>query len=102
MPLYRTRFLGHKFGLRGLSQLVLLAGLEWCAIGQLLEAPAPVVAFDELGDGGAHVGEVLKGPAVDGLLLERAIPALDDAVGLRLFDEAEAGMDAWMDAPVRT
>ena len=60
-------------------------------MGQLREAPAPVVALDELGDGGAHVGEILKDPAVDGLLLERAIPAFDDAVGLRLFEQAEAG-----------
>ena len=32
--------------------------------------------------------------AVDRLLLERAIPALDDPVGFRLFEEAEAGVDA--------
>ena len=63
-------------------------------IRQLLEAPALVVAFDELGDGGAHVGEVLKDPAVDRLLLQRAIPALDDPVGFGLFNEAEAGVDA--------
>ena len=53
-----------------------------------------VVAFDELGDGGTHVGEMSKDPAVNGLLLERAIPALDDPVGFRLFEEAEAGVDA--------
>ena len=28
------------------------------------------------------------------LLLERAIPALDDPVGFRLFEQAEAGVDA--------
>ena len=50
--------------------------------------------FDELGDGRAHVGEISKDPAVDGLLLERAIPALDDPVGVRLFEEADAGVDA--------
>ena len=61
---------------------------------QLFEAPALVVAFDERSDGGAHVGEVVKDPAVDRLLLERAIPALDDPVGFRLFEEAEAGVDA--------
>ena len=53
-----------------------------------------MVAFDERFDGRAHLGEVSKGPAVDGLLLERAIPALDDAVGFGLFNEGEAGVDA--------
>ena len=47
-----------------------------------------------VGDGRAHVGEISKDTAVDGLLLERAIPALDDPVGFRLFEEAEAGVDA--------
>ena len=55
---------------------------------------ALVVAFDELGDGRAHVGEMSKDPTVDGLLLERAIPALDDPVGFGLFNEGEAGVDA--------
>ena len=80
--LYRTRFLGHTFALRGLAQIKLLTRFAWRAIRQLLEAPALVVAFDELGDGRAHVGEISKDPAVDGLLLERAIPALDDPVML--------------------
>ena len=71
----------------------MLARFERRAIRQLLEAPALIVAFDELGDGGAHLGEVSKDPAVDGLLLERAIPALDDPVGFRLFNEGEAGVD---------
>ena len=72
----------------------MLARFEWRAIRQLFEAPTLVVAFDERSDGGAHVGEVVKDPAVDRLLLERAIPALDDPVGFRLFEEAEAGVDA--------
>ena len=45
-------------------------------------------------DGGAHGGEVVKDSAVGRLLLERAIQALDDPVGFRLFEEAEAGVDA--------
>ena len=61
---------------------------------RLLEAPAPIVAFDEPSDGGAHFGQVSEDPAVDCLLLERAIPALDDPVGFRLLEEAEAGVDA--------
>ena len=61
---------------------------------RISRAPALVVAFDELGDGRAHVGEISKDPAVDGLLLERAIPALDDPVGFGLFNEGEAGVDA--------
>ena len=71
----------------------MLARFEWRAIRQLLKAPALVVVFDERSDGRAHLGEVSKDPAVDGLLLERAIPALDDAVGFGLFNEAEAGVD---------
>ena len=59
----------------------------------LFEAPALVVAFDERSDGRAHLGEVSKDPAVDGLLLERAIPVLDVPVGFRLFNEGEAGVD---------
>ena len=55
---------------------------------------ALAVAFDELGVGRAHVGEISKDPALDGSLLERAIPALDDAVGFRLFEQGEAGVDA--------
>ena len=38
--------------------------------------------------------EMSKDPAVDGLLLERAIPALDDPVGFGLFNEGEAGAGA--------
>ena len=76
------------------EHLVLLARFAWRAIRQLLEAPARVVAFDERSDGRAHLGEVSKDPAVDGLLLERAIPALDDPVGFGLFNEGEAGVDA--------
>ena len=43
LPLYRTRFLGHTFTLRGLTQLVFLARFERRAVRQLLEALAPVV-----------------------------------------------------------
>ena len=92
--MYRTRFLGHTFTLRGLTQLVFLARFERRAVRQLLKAPAPIVVFDEPGDGGAHFGQVSEDPAVDCLLLERAIPALDDPVGFRFFEEAEAGVDA--------
>ena len=59
---YRTRFLGHTFALRGLTQLVFLARFERRAIRQLLEAPALIVAFDEPGDGGAHFGQVSGRP----------------------------------------
>ena len=46
-------------------------------------------------DGRAHLGEVVKDPAVKlACSLRRAIPALDDADGFRLFNEAEAGVDA--------
>ncbi len=63
-------------------------------ISELLEAPALIVPLDELGDGGAHVVEVLKDPAVDCLLLERAIPPFHDAIRFRFLEEAEAGTDA--------
>ncbi len=56
--MYRTRFLGHPVTLRGLTQLVFLARFERRAVRQLLEAPAPIVPFDEPGDGGAHFGQV--------------------------------------------
>ena len=56
--MYRTRFLGHPVTLRGLTQLVFLARFERRAVRQLLETPAPIVAFDEPGDGGAHFGQV--------------------------------------------
>ena len=64
-----------------------LARFERRAIRQLFAAPALVEAGDERSDGRAHLGEVSKDPAVDGLLLERAIPALDDPVGFRLFQQ---------------
>ena len=51
--MYRTRFHGHTFTLRGLTQFVFLARFERRAIRQLLEAPALIVTFDEPGDGGA-------------------------------------------------
>ena len=59
--LYRTRFLGHTFALRGMAQLVFFARFAWRAIRQLLEAPALVVVFTE-----AHAatvpGRVLQVP----------------------------------------
>ena len=51
--MYRTRFHGHTFTLRGLTQFVFLARFERRAIRQLLEAPALIVTFDEPGDGDA-------------------------------------------------
>ena len=53
-----------------------------------------VVASDEVGDGVADLGGIAEDAAVDGLLLEGAVEAFGDAVGLRLLDEGEAGRDA--------
>ena len=47
--------------------------------------------LDEGGDGGAELGEVCVGATVDDLLLEGAVKALDDAVGLGFAEEGEAG-----------
>ena len=50
-----------------------------------------VVFGDESGEGGAELGEVLVGAAVDDLFLEGAVEAFDDAVGLGFAEEGEAG-----------
>src|SRR5438105_2590099 len=53
---------------------------DWGLVAELFEAPAVVVLVDEGGDGGAELGEAWIGAAVDELLLEGAVEALDDAV----------------------
>src|SRR5205085_10562754 len=60
-------------------------------VAEFFEAPVVVVEMDEGGDGGAELGEVLIGSAVDDLLLEGAVEALDDAVGLRFAQQGETG-----------
>ena len=54
-----------------------------------------IVAVPELCHGSADFLDVLEDTAVDGLLLERAVEAFSDAIGLRLGNEGEA----WGDAP---
>ena len=61
---------------------------------EFFETPVVVVKVDEGGDGGAELGEVGIGTAVDDLFLEGAVEALDDAVGLRLAEQGEAGDEA--------
>ena len=58
-------FLDTNLGYAAWRSSYSLAGLERRTIRELLEAPVLVVAFDELGNGGAHVGEASKDPAVD-------------------------------------
>jgi len=66
-------------------------GLDGGLEAEFFEVPVVVVGVDEGGDGGAELGEVLVSAAVDDLLLEGTVEALDDAVGLRLAEEGEAG-----------
>ena len=74
-------------------------GLDWGLVAEFFEAPVVVVKVDEGGDGGAEplgpepaegLGEVLIGAAVDDLLLEGAVEAFEDAVGLRFAEQGEA------------
>lgn len=50
-----------------------------------------IVAFLELGDDATDCLEVLQDAAMDDLLLDRAVDALGDPVGLGLGDKGEAG-----------
>ena len=58
---------------------------------EFFEAPVVIASVNEGGDGGAELGEVLGGAAGDDLLLEGAVEAFDDAVGLGFAGEGEAG-----------
>ena len=63
------------------------AGFEWALVTEFLEAPVAVVEDNEGGDGGGQFGAIAVSATVDDLLLEGAIEAFDDAVGLGLADE---------------
>src|SRR5215213_9015701 len=56
----------------------------------LLDQPFGVVACDEGADGVADLVDGLEDASVDGLLLQRAEEALDDAIRLGLSDEGVA------------
>ena len=62
--------------------MVSAAGFEGTLVKELFEAPVTVVEDDEGSDGGGQFGAIAVGAAVDDLLLEGAIEAFDDAVGL--------------------
>ena len=66
-------------------------GFDWGLVAEFFEAPVVVVDGDEGGDGGAELGEVFVGAAVDDLLLEGAVEAFDDAVGFGFSEQGEAG-----------
>lgn len=53
-----------------------------------------IVAFSKFGDSRPELLQVAVDAAVGRLLIERAVEALDDTVGLRLGRESEAGRDA--------
>ncbi len=53
-----------------------------------------IVAIAERGHGGAHLFDIAEDAAMNGLLLQRPIEALGDAVGLRFGNEGEARRDA--------
>ena len=65
-------------------------GLDGGLVAEFFEQPVVIVGVDEGGDGGAECGEILVGAAVDDLLLEGAVEAFDDAVGLRFAEQGEA------------
>ena len=66
----------------------------WALEAQLLDEPFGIVAKDEGRNRRTDLVETAKDAAMDDLLLEGAVEALGDAVGLRLGDEREAGRDA--------
>ena len=70
------------------------AGFERAAIAEFFEAPFAIAEVSEDGQGGCKFRAVFGGVAVDDLLLECAVEALDDAVGLRLADVGEARGEA--------
>jgi hypothetical protein len=74
--------------------LISNAGFEGALIAEFLEALCAVVGGDEGRNGGGEFGAVTVGASVDDLLFERAVEALDDAVGFRFADEGEAGREA--------
>ena len=65
-------------------------GFNGRLVAEFFEAPVVVVDGDEGGDGGAELGEVFVGAAVDDLLLEGAVEAFDDAVGFGFAEQGEA------------
>jgi hypothetical protein len=74
--------------------LVVAAGFERAAVAEFFQAPFAVVEVDEGGECGGEFRAVFVGVSVDDLLLEGAVEAFDDAVGLGLTDEGEAGSEA--------
>lgn len=52
-----------------------------------------IVTVLELDDSGTHFFDVPEDAAMNGLLLQRPVEALGDAVGLRLGDEGETRSD---------
>ncbi len=66
----------------------------WLRRNCVFETPMTVVAFLEFADRGTHLHDVAEDAAVDGLLLQRPVEALGDAVGLRLGTQGEARGDA--------
>ena len=74
-------------------------GFNGRLVAEFFEAPVVVVDGDEGGDGGAELGEVFVGAAVDDLFLEGAVEALDDAVGFGFAEQGEAGGKAYPSEP---
>ena len=74
--------------------MIIAAGFEGTFVTEFLKAPFAVVEEDEGGDSGGQFGAIAIGVAVDDLLLEGAVEAFDDAVGLGLADERETGREA--------
>src|ERR1035437_2347830 len=93
MPLYRTRFFGHKFELSGLLHSGFLPG-DTCVVRTayyiFLDEPFGIVTLEEHPHGGANVVDGLVDTAIDDLLLEGAEEAFGHAIGLGLANEGKA------------
>ena len=74
--------------------LVVAAGFERAAKAEFSETPFTVQEGGEGGKGGGELLTIFVGVAMDDLLLQSAIEAFDDAMGLGLADLGEAGSEA--------
>src|SRR5215217_785900 len=84
---------GLRYALRGAPEGLFEpcgACVERAAMAVLLDQPFGVVACDEGADGVADLVDGLEDASVDGLLLQRAEEALDDAIRFRLSGEGVA------------
>src|SRR6059058_3992194 len=97
IPVYRTRFFGHKVALSGGPHDGVApggSGVARAAQAVLLDQPLGVVAGDEVADGVTDLVDGLVDATVHDLLLQRAKESFDDTVRLGLANERVAGAHA--------